>query len=131
LSVEALRVVVLFGALFLLGLVGPVVAASAVGLASFVHTCALVRVVHGDERFVRGLLSALRAPVLACGVMVIVVLGVRAGWGPADGVQEALLLGAEIASGAVAYGAAMLLFGRAATFEALMLARSAFRPGRA
>lgn len=131
LSVEVLRVVVLFGGMVLLGLVGPVAAATAVGLASFAHTCALVRAIHGDGWFVRSLLAVLRAPVLACGVMAVAVLSVRAGFGPTDGVREAVLLGAEVATGALAYGVAMLLVGRAATFEALSLARGVFRPRQA
>ncbi len=128
LSVEVLRVVVLFGGLVLLGLLGPVIAAFAVGLASFVHTCALVRAIHGDGRFIRSLLAMLRAPVVACAVMAVVVLSVRAAFGPVDGVQEGVLLGAEIASGALAYAGAMFVFGRAAALEALTLARGALRP---
>jgi PST family polysaccharide transporter len=128
LSVEVLRVGVLFGGLVLFGLLGPVVAAFAVGLASFVHTCALVRSIHGDGRFVRDLLAVLRAPVLACGAMALVVLAVRAGFGPVDGVREGVLLGVEITMGALVYAGAMLLFGRAATFEALTLARGVLRP---
>jgi lipopolysaccharide exporter len=128
LSVEVLRVVVLFAGLVLLGLIGPVTAALAVGLASFVHTCALVRSIHGDGRFVRDLLAVLRAPVVSCCVMAVVVLGVRSAFGPVDGVREGVLLGAEILGGASAYVGAMLVFGRAATLEALTLARGVLRP---
>jgi O-antigen/teichoic acid export membrane protein len=131
LSAEVLRVAVLFGGLVLLGLLGPLVASFAVGLASFVQTCALVRSIRGDGRFVRLLIAALRGPALACGAMATVVMVVRAGFGPADGVRESVLLGLEIAAGALAYAAAMLVIGRAATFEALALARGVLRPRRA
>jgi PST family polysaccharide transporter len=131
LSAEVLRVVILFSSLVVLGFAGPVMAATSIGLASFVHMCALVRAVHGGKEFVRYLLSALRAPVLACSVMALVVLSVRAAAGPVDGMREGLLLGGEIASGALAYVGAMLVLGRAETFEALSLARGVLRPERA
>jgi lipopolysaccharide exporter len=131
LSVEVVRVVVLFAGLVLLGLIGPVTAAFAVGLASFVHTCALVRSIHGDGRFIRDLLAVLRAPVLSCCVMAIVVLAARSAFGPVDGVREGVLLGVEVLTGALAYMGAMLLFGRAATFEALTLAKGVLRPRQA
>jgi PST family polysaccharide transporter len=131
LSIEALRVAILFASMLVLGLLGPVTAAVSVGFASFIHTCALVRAVHGDGRFVRDLLAAVRAPVLACSVMAVVVLSGRAVVGPVDGLREGMLLGGEIIGGAIAYGGAMLVLGRAATFEALRLARGVLRPRQA
>ena len=124
---EAMRVVVLFGGLILLGLVGPIAAAFAVGLAAFAHTVGLLQSIHGDGEFLKNLLSRLRAPVLACILMAITVLAARWLVGPTDGLREGLLLVAEIAIGAVTYVAAMFAFGRVASFEMLALTRDALR----
>lgn len=124
---EAMRVAVLFGGLILLGLAGPIVAAFAVGLAAFAHTIGLLQSIHGDGKFLKSLLGRFRAPVLACVVMAVAVLGLRWLVGPADGVREGLLLAAEIILGAVSYGAAMLFFGRLAALEMLSLMRDALQ----
>jgi len=124
---EAMRVVVLFGGLVLLGLAGPVAATFAIGLAAFAHTIGLLQSIHGDGEFLKSLLRSLRAPVFACVTMAVAVFVTRSLVGPADGMREGLLLAAEILIGAVSYGAAMFVFGRVATLEMLSLMRDALR----
>jgi PST family polysaccharide transporter len=126
-NLEAIRVATLFGGFFLLGVFGPVTAAFAVGLAHLVHMATLLRAMHGDGTFLRSMVATLRAPLFACAVMVTAVLLVRAAFGPSDGVREVLQLAAEIGAGAAAYGAALLVFGRAAALEAVTLARGALQ----
>lgn len=123
LGVEVVRVVVLFAGIILLGFFGPLAAAVAVGLASFVHTCGLLFSVHGDGSVLRGLLAVLRVPVVGCVVMTTIVLGLRVAVGPADGFDEILLLAGEVTFGACAYIAAMFIFGRTALREVLALGR--------
>jgi O-antigen/teichoic acid export membrane protein len=127
-AIEFLRVGVLFGGLLLLGLIGPTVAALAVGLGAFAQMCGLLHAVHGDGSFLKGVLAALRAPVLACLVMVMVVLTIRALVGPAQGVREVMLLAAELIGGACTYVAVMFAFGRAAALEVLALVRGVLQP---
>jgi O-antigen/teichoic acid export membrane protein len=124
---EAMRVVVLFGGLVLLGLAGPIAAAFAIGLAAFAHTIGLLQSIHGDGQFLKSLLSRLRAPVLSCIMMAVAVLGMRWLVGPTDGLREGMLLAAEIVLGAVSYAVAMLIFGRMATLEVLSLLRDALQ----
>jgi PST family polysaccharide transporter len=123
LGAEIVRVVVLFAGIILLARFGPLIAALAVGAAAFVHTCGLLYSVHGDGSLLRGLLGALRTPVLASLTMVSVVLSLRYAVGPRDGLAEMLLLGGEIVSGACGYAAAMFAFGRRESREVIALAR--------
>lgn len=127
LGVEVIRVVVLFVGIAVLSLFGPLVAALAVGLAAFAHTCGLLFAVHGDGSVLRGLLSALWVPVVACVVMTTIVLGLRFVVGSVSGLGEVILLAGEILSGACGYIAAMFIFGRAASREALVLVRGALQ----
>jgi len=126
-NLEVLRVTCLFGGLLLLGMYGPVHAAFAVGVAAFAQTIGLVQAVGNQGRFVAGLADALRAPVMSSSVMAIAVLGVRWLVGPVDGMREGLLLGAEITTGVIVYTAAMFLFGREASVEALRLVVGSIR----
>jgi PST family polysaccharide transporter len=130
-GLELLRVAVLFGGLVILGFGGPFAAAVAVGLGGFAHTCGLVRAIHGDGTFLKGLMKVLRAPVLSCVAMGVVVLSIRASFGPVDGYREGILLAAELLGGVCTYPIAMFVFGRSVTLEALTLARGVLQPGRA
>jgi lipopolysaccharide exporter len=125
-----LRAVVLFAGLFLLGLLGPTIAATAVGVASFVHTWTLVRAVGTDGGFVENFLRVLRAPLLACVALVAAVVAVRLALGRMDGFPEIALLAVEIAAGGAAYVGTIFCLARAHTLEALALARSVLRPSR-
>ena len=127
LSTEVLRAVVLFGGLFLLGLLGPVAAAFAIGVASFAQTCALVRAVAAGGDFVKSLLRAVRSPVLACVSMAIAVLGVRLAGARFPEVPEVALLALEITAGAATYVGAMFGFARDEALEAVALAKMALR----
>jgi O-antigen/teichoic acid export membrane protein len=127
LGVEVVRVGILLSGILLLSHFGPVIAALAVGLAAFGHTCGLLYVVHGDGSLLRNLVAALRVPVLACAIMVIADLALRTAVGPVDGVREAVLLAGEITVGASAYAASMFLFGREASLEVIALARGVLR----
>ena len=131
LGLEMLRVATLFAALLLLGQIGPLAAAFAVGMAAFAHCCGLLYAIHGDGAFLRTMLAGLRAPVLSCIAIVVAVLTVRTAFGPVEGYGEAVLLVTETAAGACAYVGGMFLFGRTAVREALALASGALRPKRA
>jgi O-antigen/teichoic acid export membrane protein len=123
LGAEVVRVVVLFVGIALLAQFGALIAALAIGLAAFVHTCSLLYSVHGDGSLLRGLLAALRTPIVASLSMVSFVLALRYAIGPVDGIAEMLLLGGEIAGGAGGYALAMFAVGRRESREVIALAR--------
>ncbi|MEP7311031.1 MAG: oligosaccharide flippase family protein [Pseudomonadota bacterium] len=125
---EFVRVVALFGGLVLLGQVGPIAAAFAVGLASIVHSCLLVRQVHGHGGFLRSLLTAVRLPVVASAAMAAAVLACRMYFDRAGNPHEAVQLVVEMAVGACTYGLALFVFGRDETREVIAIVRRAMQP---
>lgn len=109
---EMLRVAVLFIGILVLGQFGPLWAATAVGVAGLAHLLLLVRSVHGDGQFRRGVWRVLRVPLVACALMSASVLMARhfiENIAPHD----LVLLAAEITFGGIAYVGALFLFARA------------------
>ncbi len=122
---EVVRIATLFLGLVALAAFGPYVAAFAVGISAFAHTCSLLYAIHGDGSFLKALTAGLRAPLAACAVMVLAIAGIHSLVGPVDAYQEAVLLVAEILGGGLAYVAGMFVFGRAAALEAISMTRGA------
>jgi len=127
---EFARVGALFGGLILLGQVGPIAAAFAVGVASMVHTCLLVHQVHGHGGFLRSLLAAVRMPVVGSAVMAAAVLACRAYFDHVGNPHEAIQLVVEMAVGACSYAAALFVFGRNETHEVIEIVRRAMKSKR-
>jgi PST family polysaccharide transporter len=118
---EIVRVVVLFASMILLGQVGPVPAAMAIGISSLVHLVVLVQAVGPDRAFTVGLLRVVRAPVVGCIGMSVGVLLVR-GWLESTEPHNVLLLLAEVLSGAACYVGCLFLLERATLREITGLA---------
>jgi hypothetical protein len=114
--------VVLFGSMLLLGRLGPIPAAMSIGISSLAHMLVLALAVDAQDGFIRQLLRALRAPLVGCLGMAVVVLVVRARV-EAAAAHDLVLLSAEIAAGAGAYVAWLLLLERPAVRDVYGLAK--------
>ncbi|MEO6368344.1 MAG: oligosaccharide flippase family protein, partial [Steroidobacteraceae bacterium] len=123
---EILRVIVLFSSMILLGHIGPVPAALAIGLSSFAHLLLLVQAVGPDRPFTLGLLRVVRAPVVGCLGMSAGVLLVR-GWLESAEPHNLLLLAVEVLTGASCYVGCLFLLERAALREITELALGLMR----
>lgn len=119
---EFVRVAVLFGSMVLLGQLGPIPAALSIGLSSLAHLFVLAMAVHEEDGFIRQMLRSLRAPLVGCLSMAVGVLALRT-WLEAFAVHDLVLLGTEIAAGAVAYVGCLLLLERTAVRDVYGLAR--------
>lgn len=124
-GLEFMRVGILFGGIVLLGQIGPLAAALAVGLAAFAHTIGLLYTIHDDGAFLKRFVGVLRAPILACASMVLAVLGLRwlVTW--PDGMPGVFVLFCEVLTGAIVYGFTGFAFGRETALEAVRLVRRA------
>lgn len=123
---EILRVIVLFSSMILLGQLGAVPAALAIGLSSLVHLAVLARAVGSDRVFVAGLLRVVRAPVVGCVGMSVGVMLVR-GWLERSEPHDGMLLAVEVMAGAACYVGCLFLLERAALREVTGLALGLLR----
>jgi len=124
-ELEFMRVSVLFGGIILLGLIGPLAASVAVGLAAFAHMVGLLYSIHGDGAFLVRFLAVMRGPVLACTTMVLAVLGLRSAITWPENVPGVVALACEILTGALVYLAAVLTIGRETAMDAFRLVKQA------
>ncbi len=125
---ELLKLVLLFGCIVAFSSLGPQWAAASVGIAFGIHSLATTALVITTDRIpARPLISAFIRPLMACGVMVTAVLGVRHGADALGVASSALRLAVEIATGAATYVAAALVLARATSRDFLGLLRRALR----
>ena len=128
-GLEVLRVVALFGGLLLLGQIGPLAAAFAVGGSAIIYAGGLILAI-GSGSFLRSMFTVLRAPAISSLTIVAAVMTTRSLFPPADGYNEVVVLIAEIIAGVCVYVSCMLLLGRGAVSEMLALAKGSLRLSR-
>lgn len=120
---EALKVLMLLGGMWLLGQLGQLPAAAAVGLALFAQTSGLLVVMTRRGFPIGTLLHELRGPVLATAVMSAAVLLVHRSLAQWLHWPDAAKLFLEIGTGVVSYIAAAWLLAPAASRRMLKIAQ--------
>ena len=130
LSVEVVRVSVLFGGMWYLSRFGEVLTASAVSLALALQLIATIAGLTRQGFPALPFLAELLGPSLAAGLMVAAVLALRGLF--ADSITPPLLLQLclEIAMGAVVYLVGLLVFARARLFRFVEIVRIQLRKPR-
>jgi lipopolysaccharide exporter len=126
---SALRIIALLAAVAGLGRAfGPMGACAGVGVAFSLHALASAGFIAWQDGIAASaLLSAVARPLLACGVLVLGVLGARAGISALGVSVRGVGLMAEIVAGALGYVVGAFLFAGALTRDILRLARELLR----
>lgn len=124
------KVVLLLGLIVLLGQIGPLMAAVAVGIAFAAHAWASLWVVkRADDLPMRDVAVPLIGPTAACILMVAGIQLTRLALQPLEPAGWLLLI-AEIATGALVYVLASLVLARSASRDLLGLLRRVVSRGR-
>lgn len=127
---ELLKLVLLFGCIAAFSTLGPLWTAASVGIAFGVQSLVMiVYVIRTDGVPAGPLVGAFVRPLAACAVLVASVLGARHGLAALGVTAPAAHVPIEIAAGALAYLAAVLVIARATARDFLQLVRRALRRG--
>jgi len=127
---ELLKVAVLLGAVAGLGTIGPLWAASGVGVAFGVSSVAAIWSVQRLDRIpMRRIVRGMVGPLVACVPMAAAVVGTRHGVAHLGFGETPLSLVAELASGGVVYIGSAFIFAAGTSREFLRLVRSALGRG--
>lgn len=127
---ELMKLLLLGGCIAGFSFLGPVWTAASVGIAFGVHAIiTAIYIVRADGIPAGPLVAAFVRPLVACGVMVAAVLGVREGLINAGLDNPRLLLPIEIVVGGVAYAAAALVVARSIARDFLSQLRRALKRG--